>query len=107
MSSFRLAGNVKAFVFVAEFENHLLGTNADVKYKSSVLILLLNLLRRAGAEADSSTQLKRCYQSADITQMQCYVLYLLCPQKKIYYLKFLFVFLVLCALKQRREAALL
>ena len=66
-------------MFVAEFENRLPGTNADVKYKSSLFIQLLNLLRRAGAEADSSTQLKRRYQSADITQMQCYVLYLICP----------------------------
>lgn len=38
-----LTYNVKAFVFVAEFENRQLGTNADVKYKSSLLILLLNL----------------------------------------------------------------
>jgi hypothetical protein len=51
----KLAHNVKAFAFVAEFENRLLGTNADVKYKSSLLILLLNLKRRAGTEADSST----------------------------------------------------
>ena len=34
---------VKAFVFVAEFENRQLGINADVKYKSSFFILLLNL----------------------------------------------------------------
>jgi hypothetical protein len=27
-----IAGNVEAFVFVAEFEIRLLGTNADVKY---------------------------------------------------------------------------
>jgi hypothetical protein len=38
-----MAGNVEAFVFVAEFEIRQLGTNADVKYKSSWLILLLNL----------------------------------------------------------------
>jgi hypothetical protein len=30
--------NVKAFVFVAEFEIRQLGTNADVKYKSSLLV---------------------------------------------------------------------
>lgn len=66
-----MAHNVEAFVFVAEFGIRQLGTNADVKYKSSLLILLLNLYRRAGAEADSSTQLKRRYPSADITQMQC------------------------------------
>jgi len=41
--SFRLAYNVEAFVFVAEFEIRLPGTNADVKYKSSLLIQLLNL----------------------------------------------------------------
>ena len=35
--------NVEAFVFVAEFEIRLLGTNADVKYKSSLFIQLLNL----------------------------------------------------------------
>lgn len=41
---FRLvAHNVEAFVFVAEFEILLLGTNADVKYKSSLFIQLLNL----------------------------------------------------------------
>jgi hypothetical protein len=34
-----MALNVKAFVFVAEFEIRLLGTNADVKYKSSFLVL--------------------------------------------------------------------
>ena len=38
-----LAYNVKAFVFVAEFEIRLPGTNADVKYKSSLLFLWLNL----------------------------------------------------------------
>jgi hypothetical protein len=38
-----MTANVKAFVFVAEFEIRLLGTNADVKYKSSLLFLLLNL----------------------------------------------------------------
>ena len=38
-----IAGNVEAFVFVAEFEIRQLGTNADVKYKSSMLIILLNL----------------------------------------------------------------
>ena len=63
---------VEAFVFVAEFEIRLPGTNADVKYKSSLFILWLNLYRRARTEVDSSTQLKRRYQSADITQMQCY-----------------------------------
>jgi peroxiredoxin len=35
-SSFCIAANVEAFVFVAEFENRQLGTNADVKYKSSL-----------------------------------------------------------------------
>jgi hypothetical protein len=55
-------------VFVAEFEIRPLGTNAGVKYKSSLLIQLLNLQCRAGAEADSSTQLKWRYLSADITQ---------------------------------------
>jgi len=39
----KMATNVKAFVFVAEFEIRQLGTNADVKYKSSLLIQLLNL----------------------------------------------------------------
>jgi hypothetical protein len=34
---------VEAFVFVAEFEIRQLGTNVDGKYKSSLLILLLNL----------------------------------------------------------------
>jgi hypothetical protein len=63
--------NVLAFVFAAEYENRQLGTNADVKYESLLLILWLNLLCRAGAEADSSTQLKRRYLCADITQMQC------------------------------------
>jgi hypothetical protein len=43
VSSATLAGNVKAFVFVAEFENRQLGTNADVKYKSSCFFLELNL----------------------------------------------------------------
>ena len=62
---------VEAFVFVAEFEIRQLGTNADVKYKSSLFIQLLNIESRAGAEVDSSTQLKRRYQSADITQMHC------------------------------------
>jgi hypothetical protein len=38
-----IAANVKAFVFVAEFEIRLLGTNAGVKYKSSLLFLWLNL----------------------------------------------------------------
>jgi hypothetical protein len=38
-----MAYNVEAFVFVAEFEIRQLGTNADVKYKSSLLILLFNL----------------------------------------------------------------
>lgn len=32
----------RAFVFVAEFEIRLPGTNADVKYKSSLFIPLLN-----------------------------------------------------------------
>ena len=50
-----MAANVEAFVFVAEFEILLLGTNADVKYKSSLFIQLLNLKRRVGTEADSST----------------------------------------------------
>ncbi|MFN5135322.1 MAG: hypothetical protein ACK5DG_08385 [Chitinophagaceae bacterium] len=36
-------GNVEAFVFVAEFEIRLLGTNAYVKYKSLLLVELLNL----------------------------------------------------------------
>jgi hypothetical protein len=31
-----MTANVKAFVFVAEFEIRQLGTNADVKYKSSL-----------------------------------------------------------------------
>jgi hypothetical protein len=35
--------NVQAFVFVAELEIRQLGTNADVKYKSSLLIMLPNL----------------------------------------------------------------
>jgi len=39
----KMTHNVEAFVFVAEFEIRQLGTNADVKYKSSLLILLLNL----------------------------------------------------------------
>lgn len=39
MSVINIAHNVTAFVFVAEFEICLLGTNADVKYKSSLLIL--------------------------------------------------------------------
>jgi len=39
----KIAGNVRAFVFVAEFENRQLGTNAYVKYKSSLLVQLLNL----------------------------------------------------------------
>lgn len=38
-----LRSNVRAFVFVAEFEIRLPGTNADVKYKSSFLFLWLNL----------------------------------------------------------------
>ena len=38
-----MTANVKAFVFVAEFEIRLPGTNADVKYKSSLLILWLSL----------------------------------------------------------------
>jgi len=38
-----MAANVEAFVFVAEFEIRLLCTNADVKYKSSLLIPWLNL----------------------------------------------------------------
>jgi len=38
-----IAANVEAFVFVAEFENRQPGTNADVKYKSSLFIQLLNL----------------------------------------------------------------
>jgi hypothetical protein len=37
--SIGITANVKAFVFVAEFEIRQLGTNADVKYKSSLLIL--------------------------------------------------------------------
>ena len=69
---FLMAYNDDAFVFVAEFEIRQHGTNADVKYKSSLLILRLNIQRRAGTEADSSIQLKRRYLSADITQMQCY-----------------------------------
>lgn len=40
---FMIAANVEAFVFVAEFEIRQLGTNVDVKYKSSFLILTLNL----------------------------------------------------------------
>ena len=39
----KIATNVEAFVFVAEFETRLPGTNADVKYKSWLLILSLNL----------------------------------------------------------------
>jgi hypothetical protein len=35
--------NGKAFVFVAEFENRLFDTNADVKYKSSLLVQLFNV----------------------------------------------------------------
>ena len=31
-----MAANVKAFVFVAEFEIRQLSTNADIKYKSSL-----------------------------------------------------------------------
>jgi len=42
VSFFTLAPNVEAFVFVAEFEIRLLGTNAVVMYKSSLLIQLLN-----------------------------------------------------------------
>jgi hypothetical protein len=38
MNSFKLTANVKAFVFVAEFEIRQLGTYADVKYKSSLFI---------------------------------------------------------------------
>ena len=53
-----MTANDKAFVFVTEFEIRLLGTNADVKYKSSLFILLLNIKRRAETEADSSTKLK-------------------------------------------------
>jgi len=40
---FTIVPNVKAFVFVAEFEIRLPGTNADVKYKSSLFIQSLNL----------------------------------------------------------------
>lgn len=40
---YEIAANVEAFVFVAEFEIRLLGTNANVKYKSSLFILCLNL----------------------------------------------------------------
>ena len=43
MKKTKVAYNVEAFVFVAEFESRLLVTNADVKYKSSLLNLLLNL----------------------------------------------------------------
>jgi hypothetical protein len=38
-----MATNFKAFVFVAEFENRQLDTNADVKYKSSWFVPWLNL----------------------------------------------------------------
>ncbi len=38
-----MAANVEAFVFLAEFEIRQLGTNADVKYKSSLLVQLLKL----------------------------------------------------------------
>jgi hypothetical protein len=38
-----MATNVEAFVFVAEFEIRLPGTNADVKYKSSLFIQLVNV----------------------------------------------------------------
>jgi hypothetical protein len=39
----KITAYVEAFVFVAEFEIRLPATNADIKYKSSLLILLLNL----------------------------------------------------------------
>ena len=37
----KVSATVEAFVFVTEFEILLLGTNADVKYKSSLLMLWL------------------------------------------------------------------
>ena len=43
MSRPTMTANVKAFVFVAEFEIRLHGTNADVKYKNSLFIQSLNL----------------------------------------------------------------
>lgn len=45
--SVAITNNVEAFVFVAEFEIRLRGTNADVKYKNSLFILLLNLKGKA------------------------------------------------------------
>lgn len=58
-------------MFVAEFENRLLDTNANVNYKSSLLVLSLNLLRLAGTKVESSTKLMWRYLSVNITQMQC------------------------------------
>jgi len=37
-----MSANVKEFVFVAEFETRQPGTKADVKYKSSLFVQLLN-----------------------------------------------------------------
>jgi len=39
-----MAANAEAFVFVAEFEIRQLGTNADVKYKSSLFISIAQFI---------------------------------------------------------------
>lgn len=49
-----MTANVNAFVFAAEFENHQLPINAGVKYKTSLCIQLLYLVRWAGVEAGYS-----------------------------------------------------
>jgi hypothetical protein len=65
-----MAANVKAFVFCGGIWN----TSACYKYRLKIQKFIVNsiaqFISQPGTETERSTQLKRCYLSADITQMQ-------------------------------------